>query len=184
MKLNNKTYTFLLLVIFPLIIAVGAYYFTNPKTPVYQAKTVYTVVPKNAQATGNYQDLQATNLFMDVIKSWIYSDNIQTELKDKLVSSKFTGWRSLSMQTFEVAVTAPDQATAIVGANTIREIIYREVGKFSQTNSGGFIIYNFSPTSGQVFPETLYNALLGALVGLCLGGFMVLLRKYYPKQNI
>jgi len=183
MTLHNKVYLAVWLVIIPVMIAGASHYFTNPKTPVYRAKTVYTIVPKNALPTENYQDMQATNLFIDVIKSWLYSDNLQAEITEKLSSAKLESWRPLSMQTFEVAIISSDQANAVVGANAVREIVYREVGRYSQTNSEGYLIYNFSPTVAQVFSATWANALLGLLVGEIIGMFIILFNKYYRSTN-
>ncbi len=183
MSISRKIYLGLGLIILPLIIAGGAYYWTNPKAPVYRAKAVYTVVPKTALADGNYQDMQATSLFMDVIKSWLDSDNLQSEIETLLPVANFTDLRTLSMQTFEISVTSLDKQAAVQGISSLREIIYREVNRYTKTDAaGGFVIYNFDPTVGQVFPKAWSNAGLGLLVGLALGGFMFLLDKYYFRK--
>lgn len=182
-SLNKTIYVWGWLAVVPLLIAGSAYYWTTPKAPIYQARTVYTIVPKTVLEGGNYQDMQATSLFMDVVKSWLASDNLQSEMKTKLAGAVFSGLRTLSMQTFELAVNSPDKSVALKGANALREIVYREVGHYTEANpTGGFVIYNFDPTVGQVFPKTWFNAGLGLLVGLVLGGFMVLLDKYYFKR--
>ncbi|MFH0912455.1 MAG: hypothetical protein V1807_02250 [Patescibacteria group bacterium] len=181
MKFYRSFYLIFWLGILPLIVAGGAYYWTSPQVPVYQAKTVYTVVPRVATAPDNYQDLQATNLFIDVIKSWVYSDSLQVEISNRLSVAALSGWRSLSMQTFEVAVISSNQAEAIAGANTVREIIYREVGRYDKDQAGGYLIYNFDPVAKQIPPVAWTNAFLGWLVGVVLGAFLILIEKYYTK---
>ena len=182
MHLNRTLYLTFWLIFIPLLVAGGTYSFTSPKTPVYQANTIYTVVPQNELAPDNYSNLQATNLFMDVIKSWLSSGNLQAEMQAKLAAANFMDLRALSMQTFEMTVTASNQDQAIIGANLVREIIYRETGRYAASGDPGYVIYNFDPTIKQVFPQTYANTGLGLMIGLILGGFAVLVGRYYLRS--
>ena len=182
MKILSRYYYWLWLIVFPLIIAGSAYYMTQPKTAMFGSKIVYTVLPRvvDPATNGSYEDLQASNLFIDVIKSWVRSDNLQNELRTDfpdIISSQFL---SLSMQTFSMAVVAPSTDLALAANNRWRDLIYREVGQHAQKagKTGGYVIYNFDPTNYSVVPVALANAGLGALVGVILGGFVILWDKY------
>lgn len=183
MKIFSRYYYWFWLIILPLIVASGSYYFTQPKEEMFGSKTVYTVVPKSLDPgmNGNYEDLQATNLFIDVIKSWIFSDNLQKEFKNDfpdMIGSKF---QPLSMQTFVIATMAPSAEMALSANQRWQELVYREVGNYDKhaDKSGGYVLYNFDPTDYRIMPQALANSGLGLLVGLVLGGFVVLWAKYY-----
>ncbi|MFH1088260.1 MAG: hypothetical protein V1719_00245 [Patescibacteria group bacterium] len=182
MKLSSRYYWFWLIIL-PLIIAGGAYYFTQPKTEMSGSKTVYTVLPKSADPAinGSYEDLQATNLFIDVIKSWVFSDNFQNEFKADFSGVTSVKFQPLSMQTFTIAVMAPSAEMALTADQHWQELVYREIGNYDKhaDKTGGYVIYNFDPTSYQVVSKAVTNSGLGLLIGLILGGFVILWNKYY-----
>ncbi|MBU1092371.1 hypothetical protein KJ836_01725 [Patescibacteria group bacterium] len=183
MKISSRYYYWFWLIILPLVIASSTYYFTQPKTEMFGSKTVYTVLPKSADpaVNGSYEDLQATNLFIDVIKSWVFSDNLQNEFKKDFSDVINTTFQPLSMQTFAIATIAPSAEVALTANKRWQELVYREVGNYDKhaDKSGGYVIYNFDPTDYNVVPTAVANSGLGFLVGFILGGFVILWNKYY-----
>lgn len=183
MRIPSCYYYWFWLMIFPLVIAGGSYGFTQSKTELFGSKTVYTVLPRSADPAinGSYEDLQATNLFIDVIKSWVYSDNLQTEFANDFPDVVEIKFQPLSMQTFIIGVIAPASDMALSANQHWQELVYREIGNYDKhaDKAGGYVVYNFEPTGYQVVPQALANSGLGLLVGLILGGFVMLWNKYY-----
>ena len=180
-KIINTNY-WVLLVVIALVITVMAYIFYQPQNQVFETKISYTVVPQTAVLRGNYQDLQASNLFIDVIKAWVYSPSIQGELNSNLINSNLTSFRSTSMQTFEITAMGETAQSATEAVVYIDNVINREVIKHAKlSGTGGYVLIETELHETVRSPKILLNISLVFLTTFIIGGFLILLFRYKPQ---
>ncbi|MEA1909481.1 MAG: hypothetical protein U9M89_00400 [Patescibacteria group bacterium] len=182
MKTLTKSNYWLWLIIISIVVSGLFYTFGAATRANFESKITYTVVPKTAVLKGNYQDLQASNLFIDVVKAWLYSPAIQAELKENINDAIFSNFRSTSMQTFEITILAENQEQAKKGAEYLGDIIKREVDNHAKiSGNGGYLISDSDITELETTNKNIGNTVLVFLITLIIGTFLILLFTFKPK---
>lgn len=163
------------------VASAGGYWLTD-KTISWEASAVYTVVPKTSGEQLAYTDIQAANLFIDVIRSWLLNPSAKQELAQAYPEVKFTELPRLSMQTFALQVIGKDNISAQHGLLKADAILQRELARYN----GSGEMTQFSAYQSDIVTRTTarnpwWNSVLSGLITLVVGAFLGLLINYYRR---
>lgn len=155
----------------------------------WKANAVYTVAPKTTSISPDgvpsglaYTDIQAANLFIDVIRSWVLAAPIREELSQRYPGTYLTDLPHLSMQTFTLQVIAPQADAAKQGLLLADSALQRELNRYNQSGQmTQYSAYRGEVTVSKIVRHPGFNGALAGLITLIVGIFFVLSLNYYQK---
>lgn len=152
------------------------------RSPQWEADAVYTVAPKTTGAQLAYTDIQAANLFIDVIRSWLLAAPTREGLSQRHPGTHLTDLPHLSMQTFELQVSGPQADAAKQGLLFADSALQRELERYNQSGQmTQYSAYRGEVTVSKIVRHPGFNGALAGLITLIIGIFFVLSLNYYQK---
>ncbi|MBN2585282.1 hypothetical protein JXA59_01365 [Patescibacteria group bacterium] len=164
-----------------LIIGLTAYLFTD-RSDQWEASAVYTIAPKTSGDDLAYTDIQASNLFIDVVRSWLLSNSVRLELSQNFLGSRVGNMPHRSMQTFDLQVIGSTADTAIQGLVWLDSWLQQEVARYNQSGQmTQYSVYSGEITQKQINPHPDVNGFLAGLITLMFSLLITLFINYYRQ---
>lgn len=170
-----------LVVILALAAGLAGFKLTD-SSPEWEASAVYTVAPKTTGTQLAYIDIQAANLFIDVVRSWVLVAPTREELNQRYPGTYLSDLPHLSMQTFALQVIGPRSDAAKQGLLLADGVLQRELDRYNHSGQmTQYSAYRGDVAVSKVVRHPEFNGVLAGLITLIIGVFFVLLLNYYQK---
>lgn len=177
-----------LVVILALVAGLAGFKLTG-NNPEWKANAVYTVAPKTTGISPDgvpsglaYTDIQAANLFIDVMRSWVLAAPTREELSQRYPGTYLSDLPHLSMQTFALQVIGPRADAAKQGLLLADGVLQRELDRYNQSGQmTQYSAYRGEVTVRQIVRHPGFNGVLAGLITLIIGIFFALSLNYYQK---
>lgn len=166
-----------------LSVAAGAIgYWLTGSARQWEASALYTVAPKTTSNQLAYTDIQATNLFIDVIKSWVEDPALQNQISQKYPSTQVIEPVHLSMQTFSLRANSPQSETAQSALLLADSLLAQALDRYNRSGQmTQYTIIKGEVSARPIVPQPLANGGLAGLITLLIASLAVLLANYYRK---
>ncbi|KOF08650.1 capsular biosynthesis protein [Planococcus glaciei] len=176
----------LLITFLAILVAAGISFYLL--TPVYETST-QILVNQNRDTSSSIDnlnietDLQLINTYSVIIKSPVILDKViermNLPLSAKELNNKIAVDSSEDSQVFNLTVKYEDPQTAVGIANTTAQVFQTEIQTLMDVNNVSILTPAvLDSEEGPVFPNSILNMLMAAVVGLVLGSGIALLLSY------
>lgn len=170
------------LVVLLSLIAGGIGYQLTDRTPQWEASAIYTVAPQTTGDQLSYTDIQAANLFIDVMKSWMLDPALSTAVSQAYPGSQIAQPVHLSMQTFSLKAVADQAESARSALQLSDDWLAKSLSRYNQSGE----MTKYTALRGEISarllaPQPMANGGLAFLLTLLITAFVVLFINYYQQ---